>query len=157
MRLTLRPPSSGRQLAGGSEYGLCYTEHMPIASGSFEITSTPEPPFDSTNNVLLGRMTFVKEFQGPLVGSSTVHMTYARTPKDSSAGYVAVEKITGTLEERSGSFVVMHTGVTADGNLDLTIAIVPDSGTGDLTGVSGSMTIENNDGAHTYTLNYQLP
>jgi hypothetical protein len=128
-----------------------------LASGNFDITPEPEPPFDSADGVVLGRMSFVKKFHGALEGDSTVHMTYARTPKESSAGYVAVERITGALDGRQGSFVVMHNGVTYDGDLSLTIAVVPDSGTGQLTGITGEMTIDNSAGDHKYALEYQLP
>ena len=130
---------------------------MPSATGTFEITPTPEPPFFADDGISLGRVQFDKVLHGALEGTSTVHMTYARTPVESSAGYVAVERITGTLDGREGSFVVLHTGLsTADGqNLD--VSIVPDSGTAALQGISGSMTIEVMDDGHRYTIDYQLP
>lgn len=128
-----------------------------IVSGTFDITPNPEPPYDSDDNVILGRMSFLKQFQGSLNAKSTVNMTYARTPVESSAGYVAVEKISGSLNDRSGSFVVIHTGVTYGGDLRLTVEIVPDSGTGELVGITGSMTIDNSEGDHKYSLDYQLP
>lgn len=128
-----------------------------IASGTFEVTPTPEPPLDTADGVIVGRMTFAKTFQGAVQATSTVHMTYARTPTDSSAGYVAVEKIDGEVDGRVGSFVVMHTGVMAGGDLNLVVAIVPDSGTGNLAGISGTMTIDDSDGGHSYALEYQLP
>lgn len=127
-----------------------------ITRGTFGIEATPGPPFDTDEGVVLGRMTFSKQFSGPLDAAGTVHMTYARAPEDSSAGYVAVEKITGALEGRKGSFVVMHTGVTHGGDLSLTVAIVPNSGTGELAGISGTMTLDNTESGHEYALDYQL-
>jgi hypothetical protein len=130
---------------------------MISAAGTFDITSHPEPPFDTEDGVLLGRMTFDKVFHGSLEGTGTVHMTYARTPVETSAGYVAVERITGALDGRRGSFVVLHTGLTSDGDQSLTVTVVPDSGTAELTGIAGSMTIDNVDGDHSWTMSYDLP
>ncbi len=126
------------------------------ASGTFDITSTPEPPFDSTDGVLLGRMTFDKVFHGALQGTSVMHMTYSRTPVESSAGYVGVERIAGTLDDRPGSFILLHTGITVDGDTDLTLSIVPDSGTGQLAGITGTMTIEHDEAGHHYVLSYEV-
>lgn len=133
-----------------------YNDGMARVTGSFDVTSTPEPPFDTANGVVLGRMLIDKQFRGPLEATGTVHMTYARTAVETSAGYVAVERITGTLEGRQGSFVVLHTGVTRGDEQDLTIAIVPDSGTGDLAGISGAMSIDVLDEGHRYTLTFAL-
>lgn len=125
-------------------------------SGPFDIKRTAEPPLDS-EGVVLGRSRFDKTFHGPLAATSVVHMISALTPVQGSAGYVAVEKITGALEGRAGSFVVMHTGVMDRGAQSLTISIVPDSGTGELVGIAGEMAIEIEGGAHFYRLAYTLP
>ncbi len=120
------------------------------------MSTRPEPPFSSEEGVLLGRMEFDKVFRGPLEATSVVYMTYARTRLDTSAGYVAVERIVGSLDGRGGSFVVLHTGLMDEGELSLKVPIVPKSGTGELAGISGSMTIEESDGEHTYTLDYDV-
>ncbi|MEZ5081217.1 MAG: DUF3224 domain-containing protein [Thermoleophilia bacterium] len=130
---------------------------MRNAAGTFEITSTPEPPLVTEDGILIGRMTFEKAFSGGLEGTSVVHMTYARTPVEASAGYVAVERVIGSLEGREGSFVVLHTGLSTGDAQSLALTIVPDSGTHALQGIAGSMTIEVVEGVHEYALDYELP
>lgn len=129
---------------------------MTTVSGTFDVSTRPDPPFSTEDGVFLGRMEFDKVFQGALVATSVVHMTYARTPVDTSAGYVAVERIVGSVDGRAGSFVVLHTGLMDEGELSLEVPIVPKSGTGELAGITGSMTIEESDGEHSYTLEYNL-
>ena len=130
---------------------------MNAAVGTFVTTSRPEPPFTSESGVLLGRMEIDKVFQGQLDGTGAVHMTYVRTPVETSAGYVAVERIAGSLDGRQGSFVVLHVGVAQSDDSSLEVTIVPDSGTGELAGIAGSMAISEVAGVHHYTLDYQLP
>lgn len=125
-------------------------------SGSFDITRTAEPPFDTADGVVLGRMRFDKTFHGPLAATSVVHMTSAMTAVKGSAGYVAVERITGSLEGKAGSFVVLHTGLMDRGAPSLTITVVPDSGTGELVGLAGEMAIEIVEGKHHYRMSYTL-
>lgn len=125
-------------------------------SGTFDVSVTPEPSLDEADGVVLARMTIDKRFHGPLDGVGCVHMTSARTPVAESAGYVAVEKIDGTLEGRRGSFVALHTGVMERGEQSLSITIVPDSGTGQLQGISGRMAVDIVDGRHHYTLTYEV-
>jgi hypothetical protein len=127
---------------------------MTTVKGTFEITMQAEPPFDDVGGVTLSRASFDKRLSGPLEATSKVHMLAARTPVADSAGYVAVERITGTLEGRSGSFVVLQRGVMTRGARSLEITIVPDSGTGDLAGIAGKMDIEIVSGQHHYTLEY---
>ncbi|MCB9138334.1 MAG: DUF3224 domain-containing protein [Caldilineaceae bacterium] len=83
-------------------------------------------------------------------------MIMARTPVEGSAGYTAVEQVRGALHGREGSFVLQHYGIMADGEQRLILEIVPDSGTGELTGISGSMTIDAEDDLHCYILTYAL-
>ena len=83
-------------------------------------------------------------------------MLSALTSVKGSAGYVAIERVTGTLEHRAGSFVLMHTGTMTRGAPQLVIGVVPDSGTDQLTGLSGSMTINIVDGKHFYDFEYTL-
>ena len=125
-----------------------------IAKGSFEVTMHAEPPYDAVDGVTLGRAAFDKRFSGPLEGTGSVQMAATRTPVAGSAGYVAVERIQATLEGRRGTFVVLHTGLMNRGTPSLTIQIVPDSGTGELRGIAGTMTIEIAEGKHFYELDY---
>jgi hypothetical protein len=125
-------------------------------SGSFDITRTAEPPFDTADGVVLGRLRFDKTFHGPLAATSVVHMTSAMTAVKGSAGYVAVERITGSLDGKAGSFVVLHTGLMDRGAPSLTITVVPDSGTGELVGLAGEMAIEIVEGKHHYRMSYTL-
>lgn len=127
------------------------------AKGTFEVKLAPLPQDGGAEDSHLGRMSIDKTFHGDLEGTSRGQMLTAMTPVDGSAGYVAVEKVTGTLDGRSGSFVLQHNGTMSGGEQRLTITVVPDSGTGELAGVAGSMTIEVRDGEHSYELAYTLP
>lgn len=127
------------------------------AKGSFEISMQPEPPFDLVDGVSLSRVSFDKRFTGGIEGASKVQMLAARTPVENSAGYVAVERISGKLNGKAGSFVVLHTGLMNRGEPSLTLTIVPDSGTGELAGISGSMEIGIVEGKHFYGIEYSLP
>jgi hypothetical protein len=84
-------------------------------------------------------------------------MLTAMTPVKGSAGYVAIEKVTGTLHGRTGSFVFQHTGTMDHGAQSLSITVVPDSGTGALTGISGTFRLTIVDGQHLYEFEYELP
>ena len=128
-----------------------------IVKGSFEVKLRFDAPFDTVEGVSFGRAQGDKRFAGPLEATGTVEMLSARTGIENSAGYVAVERITGTLAGRRGSFVVLHTGLMNRGAGSLTITIVPDSGTGELSGISGKMAIEIVQGQHYYELDYALP
>lgn len=128
-----------------------------IAKGSFEVKMTPEPPYDVVDGVTLGRGRFDKRFSGDLDATSEVHMLAARTPKEDSAGYVAAERIVGTLHGHRGSFVALHLGLMSGGNEELRVVIVPDSGTGALTGITGTLSIQVDQGQHHYTIDYTLP
>lgn len=126
------------------------------AHGTFSVDSSFPPPLHAADGVTLGRARFDKRFTGGLEATSFVEMLYARTPDPTCATYVAIERIEGTLCGRSGSFVVHHVGVR-DGTTDsLTLSIVPGSGTGELAGVTGSMTITITEGVHHYTLEAAL-
>jgi hypothetical protein len=122
------------------------------ATGTFDVTFEPLP----SDEEWLGRMRVSKTFAGDLIGTGLAQMLSVGTPVEGSAGYVAIDRITGTLHGRAGSFVVQHQGLMARGHGTLTVTVVPDSGTGDLTGLAGALTITNDDGKHTYTLDYTL-
>ena len=95
-----------------------------------------------------------KEFSGDVVGASEAQMLAAFTATPGSAGYVAIEHFTGSVHGRSGSFVLQHSGVMSKGDGQLTVTIVPDSGAGELAGISGTLTINNDEGGHSYVLDY---
>jgi hypothetical protein len=126
------------------------------AKGIFEVIMTGEPPYDVVEGVSVGRASSEKTFRGQLEAKSRVAMLGARTPTDGSAGYVAMERITGVLGGKRGTFVVVHTGLMDRGTPSLAIAIVPDSGTGELAGISGRMEIQVVDGTHAYQIEYDF-
>lgn len=124
--------------------------------GTFDIKMSAEPPFDVVDGVSLGRVTFEKRFHGPLEAESRVWFIGARTPVEGSAGYAAIERVTGSLEGRRGSFVLQHSGTMTRGKTSLSVTVVPDSGTGDLAGLRGSMAIQVEAGVHHYRFEYAL-
>ena len=126
------------------------------AHGTFDLTPQFDPPYDVVDGVTLGRARFVKTFAGPLAATSEVHMIGARTPVPASAGYVAIERVTGTLDGRAGTFVLQHSGTMTRGQSALSVTVVPDSGTGALRGLSGRMQIEIVDKQHHYAFDYEL-
>jgi Protein of unknown function (DUF3224) len=127
------------------------------ASGSFEVKLTPVPPESKAEGAAIGRMTSEKQFSGDLVGTSKGEMLSASGSVKGSAGYVAMEVVTGTLQGRTGTFVLQHTGTMTRGEPQLTITVVPDSGTGELTGIAGTLTITITEGKHFYSFDYTLP
>ncbi len=126
------------------------------ASGTFDVTTSREPPYDTGEGATLGRASLEKRFYGGLEGTSTVQMLSAITSVQGSAGYVALERVTGSLHGRAGTFVLQHSGTMRRGKPELAVTVVPDSGTGELGGISGSMTIEIVEGKHLYTFAYSL-
>ncbi len=129
---------------------------MPTAHGSFDVNMEPEPPFLERDGITLNRNVVRKQFSGDVVGSSEAQMLAAFTGTPGSAGYVAIEHFTGSVDGKSGSFVLQHSGVMDKGHAQLTVTIVPGSGTGELTGISGTLTINNDEGQHSYVLDYEL-
>jgi len=127
------------------------------ATGTFEVKVTPQPSEDKTDDATLGRMTIDKQIHGDLEATSKGQMLTAGTPVKGSAGYVAIERIGGTLHGRTGTFILQHTGTMNRGALQLSITVVPDSGTGQLTGLTGKMDIQIADGKHSYDFAYTLP
>jgi hypothetical protein len=126
------------------------------ASGTFEVKMTPQAPDENAGDAPIGRMLLDKQFHGDLQATSRGQMLAAGTEVKGSAGYVAMERVTGTLHGRSGTFVLQHTGTMNRGTPSLTITVVPDSGTGELTGLAGSLAIEIADGKHSYRFEYTL-
>ena len=129
---------------------------MPTARGSFDVNMESEPPFLERDGITLNRNVVRKQFSGDVVGASEAQMLAAFTGTPGSAGYVAIEHFTGSVNGKSGSFVLQHNGVMDKGDARLTVTIVPDSGTGELAGISGTMTIDNDEGQHSYVLDCEL-
>ena len=126
---------------------------MNSASGTFQVKLTAQP---SDGDARLGRLTIDKQFQGDLEATSKGEMLTGSTQVKGSAGYVAMELVTGKLNGRSGSFILQHTGTIDRGNPSLSVTVVPDSGTDELTGLTGKMAINIADGKHSYQLQYTL-
>jgi len=124
------------------------------ANGTFEVKLTPQD--DKSEDAKLGRMTIDKQFHGELEGTSKGQMLSAMTDVQGSAGYVAIEKVSGTLQGHKGSFVLQHSATMTRGEPQLTIIVVPDSGTDQLVGLAGKMTIKIADGKHYYDFEYTL-
>jgi Protein of unknown function (DUF3224) len=122
------------------------------ASGTFEVKVTPQTPGDSG----IGRMLIDKQFQGDLKGTSKVEMLAMGTAVEGSAGYVAMELVNGTLNGRTGTFALQHSGTMTRGTPQLNVTVVPDSGTGELKGLSGKMSIVIADGKHSYEFEYAI-
>jgi hypothetical protein len=127
------------------------------ATGTFEVKLLPTGTDDVTPGSTLGRMSIEKTFHGDIDGTSRGEMMTAMTPTEGSAGYVAIERVTGSVHGRAGSFVLQHGGVMNRGTSQLTILVVPDSGTGALAGPSGRMAITIENGVHSYDFHYSLP
>jgi hypothetical protein len=125
------------------------------AEGEFNVKLVPQK--DERVIPLFGRMTIDKEFHGDLSGSSQGQMLSAGTAIANSAGYVAIEKVTGTLQGKSGSFVLQHHATMNKGEASLSIIVVPDSGTEELTGITGKLDIIRKDGKHFYVFEYTVP
>jgi hypothetical protein len=127
------------------------------ASGTFDVKLLPQPMTTDGEGSLLGRLSIDKQFHGELDAASRGEMLSAGTATKGSAGYVAIERVGGTLDGRKGTFILQHTGTMSRGTPQLSITVVPDSGTGDLAGIAGAMTISIADGKHSYGFEYTLP
>lgn len=127
-------------------------------SGNFDVKLGPLQSYaKGENNIRLGRMSIDKAFHGGLEATSKGEMLSAMTPVQGSAGYVAIEQVTGALSGKQGSFVLQHYGIMHDGENQLILEVVPASGTGELAGLTGEMTIIIEDGEHYYEFEYGLP
>ena len=126
------------------------------AEGRFNTTRTAEPPYDTREGVALGRSRIEKRFEGSLVATSVVDMISAGSSVKGSAGYVGIERVVGELDGRAGSFVLQHSGTMDRGTPSLSVTVVPDTGTGALTGLRGRMTIDFANGEHRYTFEYDF-
>jgi len=124
----------------------------------FEVTGwEPEPlELGEAGTVAFGRVTLRKKFSGALTGTSVVAMTSAAVG-EAPVGYVAVELVTGSLEGRSGSFVLQHTGVVEGSDGTSGGVVLPGTATGGLEGLRGEMTITHDESGAVLTLDYELP
>ncbi|WP_329742819.1 DUF3224 domain-containing protein [Dyella sp. A6] len=127
-----------------------------LAKGMFEVKLEPQASAPSLVKTGLGRMTIDKVYEGDLVAHSLGEMLAFRTATDGSAGYVALERVSGNLHGRHGSFVLQHDGSMERGHAGLSVRVVPDSGTEELAGLRGSMTIEIEGGQHFYAFEYTV-
>jgi hypothetical protein len=127
------------------------------ATGPFEVKIVPQTPDGKFEDATLGRMTIDKQFHGDLEGTSKGQMLTGMTATKGSAGYVAIERVTGTLNGRTGTFILQHSATMNRGVPELSVTVVPDSGTGQLEGITGKMNIIIADGKHSYDFEYRLP
>ena len=125
------------------------------AQGTFDVTVTPQKPADSANEPF-ERLLIAKQFHGDLEASSKGQMLGSRGAVEGSGGYVALEIVTGKLNSKSGSFVLQHKGTMRKGAFMIDVTVVPDSGTDQLTGIAGSMTIVIDGSKHSYSFDYTL-
>jgi hypothetical protein len=127
------------------------------AEGSFDVKVAPLPPDDATTGTAISRYGLDKHFHSDLDAVSKGEMLAAGDQAKGTAGYVAIEQVTGTLQGHSGSFALQHIGTMDQGKYQLSVTVVPGSGTGELAGIAGTMTILIASGKHSYTFEYTLP
>jgi len=127
------------------------------AKGTFEVKRSAEPALDMGEGIEAGHFRFDKTFEGPLTATSVVHMMAAMTDTPGSGAYVAIERLRGTLDGRSGTCLFAHYGVMEKGSPSLQLTVVPDSGSDGFKGLRGKMAIDIVDGQHFYTFDYELP
>ena len=135
---------------------------MPAhATGAFEVKVIPQPQDDKVGDPTVGRLALDKTFHGDLEATSKGQMLTASTETKGSAGYVAIERVSGTLRTAAGpltgTFALQHTGTLNRGVPEMSVTVVPDSGTGQLVSLAGKMTINIADGKHSYDFEYTLP
>jgi hypothetical protein len=153
------PPPAGPRVTTQKEIAL-----QRHAAGTFEVKTTPQPSEDAaasptpdpTADPNLARFLLDKHYHGDIEAIGKGQMLTAGTSVKGSAGYVAMEKVTGTLGGHTGTFVLQHIGVMNRGAMELAITVVPDSGTGELAGLAGRMNITIKDGKHFYNFEYTL-
>jgi len=129
---------------------------VKTATGTFSVKIGPLSQYNTSQDAKLARMSIDKQFNGDLVGTSQGEMLSAGTDIKGSAGYVAIERVTGTLNDRSGSFVLQHNATMTRGAPYLNIVVIPDSGTGELAGLTGTMHIAIDKGNHSYEFEYNF-
>jgi hypothetical protein len=123
------------------------------ARGTFDVKITPH---DNEQDTVPNRIGIDKTFHGDLSGTSQGEMLAAGSPVQGSAGYVAIERVSGTLQGRTGSFILQHSGTLNRGAPQLSITVVPDTGTGELAGLAGKLAVDIRAGVHYYDFEYTL-
>ena len=126
------------------------------ARGEFDVKLAPLSPYNADADAQLGRMSIDKIFHGDLEAVGKGEMLSAGSPQSGSAGYVAVERVTGALQGRKGSFALQHDATMHRGEFSLNVIVVPGSGTGELQGLRGAMQIIIEGGQHSYELEYEF-
>lgn len=126
------------------------------AKGTFEVKLSPQSLHDALEGTKVGRLSIDKKFSGDLEATSKGEMLSAMTDVKGSAGYVAIEEVTGRLDGRGGSFVLQHSSTMNRGKPQQNIIVVPDSGTGGLVGISGNMEIIIEGGVHSYIFEFSF-
>ncbi|STR25911.1 Protein of uncharacterised function (DUF3224) [Janthinobacterium lividum] len=129
---------------------------MPSITGTFDVTITPETLSDTAAQSGLGRLSLDKRYHGALEASAQGEMLSARASVTGSAGYVALERVEGSLDGRRGSFYLQHSGTMTCGAPALSVTVVPDTGTEQLQGLRGSLAIRIEDGKHYYDFTYDI-
>ena len=127
------------------------------AKGTFVVKLDPMPFEGQPDGSMLARMSIDKQIAGDLVATTSGQMLSAMTGTEGSAGYVAIERVDGTLKGRKGTFVLQHSGSMNRGSPSLSVTVVPDSGTGELVGLTGEFKIIVAEGTHSYEFTYALP
>jgi hypothetical protein len=127
-----------------------------LANGTFEVKMAPQPAEEGVGDASIGRMGLEKQYRGDLEASSKGQMLAMRSGVEGSAGYVALERISGALHGRRGEFALQHNGTMTCGTPQLSVTVVPDSGSGELLGLAGTLTITQTDGKHFYVFEYTL-
>jgi len=130
---------------------------MTTVQGTFDITRWDAQTYLDAEGIQLGAVDVAKTFQGGLSGASTARLLTSGGSVPTSAAYVAIERFVGSVAGLDGSFVLQHSAVMAGGSGDMSVRIVPDSGTGKLTGIAGTLRIDKrDDGTHSYQLDYEV-
>ncbi|WP_348260796.1 DUF3224 domain-containing protein [Telmatobacter sp. DSM 110680] len=127
------------------------------AEGTFDVKNAPLTADEALAGTAIGRYGLDKQFHGDLEAASKGEMLGAGNPATGTAGYVAIEQVTGTLHGRAGSFALQHFGTMVDNKFELVVKVVPGSGTDALSGISGTMIIKIVSGKHSYQFDYELP
>lgn len=126
------------------------------ATGTFEVKVLPLKADENVDTGGFGRLALDKQFSGDIAGTSKGQMLAARTAVEGSAGYVALEKVTGTMQGKKGTFVLQHNGTMSHGAQEMRITVVPDSGTDELVGLAGTFTIIIVGEKHSYEFDYSI-
>jgi hypothetical protein len=129
---------------------------MPVVTGEFDVTMTPERMSVGASGFGLGRMVLDKRYHGALAASGNGEMLSFMGSRPNSAGYVAMERVEGELDGLKGGFTLQHNGLMDRGTPSLSVLVVPDYGSGDMTGLSGKLDIRMENGKHYYTFEYVL-